>query len=457
MVNPIKTPLQMMYEQAGVPHLAGGKAVSAGGQQILKKAIEKFKSLSGRAPNAEELAGLQEAVTHFSKPTSPVLRSGPSAQPRAAFELATDPNLINPETARDEFLTKMTTGRTTKGTRLRPMASDITDPAIVKNIEGQQMAGNLDEIIPGASQGSITPSADYFAERSRSLENSALEGGTLDDLKRQFAEKFGRYPDPDELNAIIAEYNPLRHQYGEQGIGIMSERPPTAKGMMDWRNRARNEGIPETYLFERSAKYPDYIKNELELQKGNLPPSAIKDAKKRVPKEVEPIDFYIDENGNAVKIYPTMKAEGGHITPEEMRHAMIALGQEPAKYKKGGKTGIEMIEEYIMSKPDEEYRPKVQAYEPGIRESVTDKIAPYLEKMGMSPRRAYEQASTITGYTDGGGSMFSPTMVFDPIAPFAAVESLGKGDIGDAMLNAIALPGQVSGLKGLRSMGKKIK
>jgi hypothetical protein len=311
----------------------GPLKLTSGASALLQKAINNFKAINGRVPSAQEMAQLEQQANRFSMPTSG-LRSGMSASPRASYELGTDLNLINPETARDPFLTKMTTGRTTKGTNLRPIAQDVSDPSVVKNIEAQQMSGQLDELMPGASQGSTTPSADYFAEMSQNIENSALQGGALDKLKQAFYEKQGRFPDEDELNAIVAEFNPARHQYGSQGVGIMSQRPPSAKGMTDFRNAARNEGVEESYLTKRQGNYPQYIQDELAIQRGELPAKALKEKKKRY-KDVEPVDFYIDENGNAVKIYPTMKAEGGQITPRDMLAQMMVNQVTPQNFKVG--------------------------------------------------------------------------------------------------------------------------
>lgn len=298
---------------------------------IIKKAIGNFRAIHGRAPTAAEMAQIEQQAAKFTAPTSG-LRTGMSAQPRAAYELATDPNLINPDTARDQFLTKMTTGRTTKGTNLKPITQDITDPSVVKNIETKQMAGEL----PLGQQGSITPSADYFANQAQSIENEALSGGALDKLKQGFYQQQGRYPDEDELNAIVAEFNPARHQYGEQGASIMSQRPPTAKGMTDWRNAARQEGIPESYLQLRKGNYPQYLQDELAIQRGEIPTIGIKEAKKKT-KEVEPKDFYIDENGNLVKVYPTMKAAGGQITPQDMLAEMLVNKMTPQRFAAGKK------------------------------------------------------------------------------------------------------------------------
>lgn len=453
-MNPIKSPQEMLAEMAGIPRMAGGSAVAGQFDKAIASAIAKYKQLNKRAPSAQEVEQLKSHVQGLSNPTSPVLRSGMSAQPRASYELATDPNLINPDTARDEFLTKMTTGRTTKGTNLRPLAQDISDPSVIKNIEGQQMSGALDEIIPGASRGqSTTPSADYFGEVSTNIENSALQGGAFDKLKADFVKKYGRYPNADETNAMIAEFNPARHQYGEQGIGIMSQRPPTAKGMSDWRNAARNEGVEESYLTKRQGNYPQYIQDELTIQRGEVPTSALKEAKKKRTAGIEPTDFYVDEEGNLVKVYPTMKAEGGQITPEEMRHMMLVNGQTPQKFAAGGRPGIKELDEWTSSQQDPYgFAPKFQAYEPGFREKATDTIAPYLEKIGMEPRRAYEQASTITGKD----TLLSPSTIFDPSAPFEAAEELVKGNPVSAGLSLAGfIPGAAAATKAIKKVKKR--
>jgi hypothetical protein len=444
-MNPIKTPEEMLAEMAGIPRMAAGKAVVGQFDRAIAGAVAKFKQLYGKSPSAQEMEALKSHVQGLSSPTSPVLRSGMSAQPRAAYELATDPNLINPDMARDEFLTKMTTGRTTKGTNLRPMVEDITDPTVVKNIEGQQ----LEE----GARNSITPSADYFGEVSTNIENAALQGGAFDKLKQGFFEKFGRYPDADETNALIADFNPARHQYGSKGVSVVGERPGTAKGMSEYRNQARNEGLAETYLTKRPGNYPQYLQDELELQKGILPAKGMKEARKKRASDIEPTDFYIDDEGNLVKVFPTMKAEGGQITPEEMMHQMILAGQEPQRFAAGGRPGIKELDAWTASQKDPyDFAPKMQAYEPGFRERATDAIAPYLEKIGMEPRRAYEQASTITGRD----TLMSPATIFDPIAPFEAAQELAQGNpVGAGLTLAGFIPGAAAATKAIKKTKKR--
>jgi hypothetical protein len=347
-MNPIKTPQEMLAEMAGIPRMAGGSAVAGQFDKAIAGAVAKFKKLYGKSPTPQEMQALQAHVQGLSRPTSG-LRSGKDAEARAQFELGTDLNLINPNTARDPFLTKMQLDRTPKGTQLKPKTFDITDPNVTKNIEERQMAGLMDEDIPDVSQRiSSTPSADYFGEVSSNIENAALQGGAFDMLKAEFVKKFGRYPDADETNQIIADYNIMRQQYGPKGISVVGERPRTAKGMEEFRAQARNEGIEESALTNPPADYPKYLKNELAIQRGELPAVAIPKAKKK--SAVEPTDFYTDENGNLVKVFPTMKADGGHITPEEMRHMMLVQGQTPQKFKNGGSPSDEYIADMTSAK-----------------------------------------------------------------------------------------------------------
>jgi hypothetical protein len=148
-----------------------------------------------------------------------------------------------------------------------------------------------------------------------------------------------------------------------------------------------------------------------------------------------------------------MKAEGGQITPDEMRHMMLVQGQTPQKFAGGGKPGIVELDQWTASQKDPyDFAPKFQAYEPGFRERATDAIAPYLEKIGMEPRRAYEQASTITGRD----TLMSPATIFDPIAPVEAAQDLSRGDITNAGLTLMGfIPGAAAATKAIKKTKKR--
>lgn len=273
-MNPIKTPREMLLEMAGMPSMAGGSSVGKEMIEQVAKAIARYKRMYGKEPPAEDVKALKDHVMSLSKPSSG-LRTGPQAEARAFHELATDPNLMFPE-GPDPFLTKAMTGRTVKGTYLRPKVQDINDPNVMKNIEAAQEAGTM-EAIPAEGQASITPAADYMARMARGIENAKLSAGKtplIDKLKQDFFARHKRFPTDEELDMIIAEFNPSRHQYGEMGAAIVGERPPTARGMADWKQRARTEGIEERYLERSPTEYPQYLKDELQLLQGQVPKKA---------------------------------------------------------------------------------------------------------------------------------------------------------------------------------------
>jgi hypothetical protein len=336
-MNPIKTPREMLFEMLGVPHMSGGKITTPFtlADQVAK-AVAAFTRKFGKSPSPEDVKALEAYAQNMSQPTSG-LRTGQSAVPRAQHELATDPNLINPDTARDEFLLQSMTGRGQKGTRLAPKVYDVTDPVNIQRMESNQLAGAYDDILAGR-QASTTPSADFFATQAAARENAALGAGKIpliDQLKMQFYKQTGRYPDAEELNTIIAEYNPMRHQYGAQGVSIVGSRPATAKGgaMETWRQAARNEGIPEKYVSKSPADYPQYLIDELEIQKGRLPGVAAKKERARkgsAPTAGSTITKY-DEMGNPVEVQ-NFRDGSLALSPDQMRADMSVMGYAPSKF-----------------------------------------------------------------------------------------------------------------------------
>jgi hypothetical protein len=311
-MNPIKSPREMLFEMAGIPSMAGGGKLGTMAEmyKLITRAIEQYTKKFGRPPSPEDVQALKQHAQEISKKTE--IKTDPTTQARARHQMATDPNLINPE-GPDPFLTKATTGRTVKGTYIQPKAQDITDPNVQANIEAKQAAGELEDIMPE----SITPSADYMARTSSAMENKALASGKtpmIDMLKAAFFKKNGRYPTDEELDVIIAEYNPMRHQYGERGASIVSERPTTARGMSDWRQQARAEGIPEAYLNKPPADYPKYLLDELAIGRGTQPGT------RPMPEtRINPDRSYA--GGSAVNA----------MTPNEMQAMMVASGKIPSK------------------------------------------------------------------------------------------------------------------------------
>ena len=69
MLNPIKTPTQMMYEQAGIPHYDRGGVVGQFASRI-QDAIRKYTKAVGKPPSAEEVKQLEDHIRSLSQPSA---------------------------------------------------------------------------------------------------------------------------------------------------------------------------------------------------------------------------------------------------------------------------------------------------------------------------------------------------------------------------------------------------
>lgn len=315
-MNLIKSPRELLFEYAGVPAMAAGGDLMKQFAGQIARALQQYKKIHGKDPDPADVQALREHVMSLGK--KPEIKTDPVTQARARHQLATDPNISStmaPDISRDPFLTQATTGRTVRGTYLRPKVQDIADPNVQKNIEMKQQAGELEDILPE----SITPSADYIGRMGTAIENQALAAGKdkplIDKLKAAFYERYKRFPTDEEMEVIIAEFNPVRHQYGAKGTSIVGERPPTARGLEDWRQQARTEGIEEAYLIDSPRKYPKYLKDELEILQGRQPGT-------KVTPESMPNPNRISRKGGGP----------AEMTADDMRVAMAVRGYEPGKY-----------------------------------------------------------------------------------------------------------------------------
>jgi hypothetical protein len=318
-MNPIKTPQEMLLELANIPRMADGRQVVKAGTELSKlvdAAIQKYIRMYKKNPPPEDIKALQAHVSAISQ--KPTIWTDPATQARARHELATKPGLINPEDVRDPFLTQAMVGRSTRGTRQAPFVADINDPNLQKSLESKQMSGMLENLVNAENVPSTTPAADALAKISTGLEQKALSSGKvplIDQLKLDFFKKNKRYPSDEELEVMIAEFNPLRHQYGPSGASIVTSRPPTAKGMADWRSKARAEGVPEVYLQKPPTDYPNYLQAELDIAKGVQP--AVRPSPEDLIKN--PDRDYAD--GRSV----------APMSPKEMEAMMASRGARPSR------------------------------------------------------------------------------------------------------------------------------
>jgi len=347
-MNPIKTPREMMMEMSGlVPRFEGGGSTKGKpAPDVMRsalKAIRDFKRMSGRNPSPQEMDELRRAVWEtISSQSKREIKTDPITQARANYTLATDPNYVasspvtrggtsitknfNPSTSPDPFIYKAQFGRLPKGSWAPLESVDIDDPNIRKGIERSMVTGEADANLAE----SITPSADYFGRMSSALENYALTSGqspVIDELKKNFFEKHNRFPDFDETNALVADYNVLRHQYGEKGPAIVTERPGSRTGMQDWVRKAREEGIAESFVKHRPGNYPERLKAELSIAKGETPARLVRTEKIENTPEIKDRSVHIsyDENGQP---FIVQNFRGGG-SPLDMQAEMAVAGYDP--------------------------------------------------------------------------------------------------------------------------------
>ena len=69
MLNPIKTPTQMMYEQAGIPHYGKGGDIVGQFASRIQDAIRKYTKAVGKPPSPEEVKQLEDHIRSLSSPT----------------------------------------------------------------------------------------------------------------------------------------------------------------------------------------------------------------------------------------------------------------------------------------------------------------------------------------------------------------------------------------------------
>lgn len=69
MLNPIKTPTQMMYEQANLPHYGKGGDVVGQFASRIQDAIRKYTKAVGKPPSPEEVKQLEDHIRSLSAPT----------------------------------------------------------------------------------------------------------------------------------------------------------------------------------------------------------------------------------------------------------------------------------------------------------------------------------------------------------------------------------------------------
>ena len=187
MLNPIKTPTQMMYEQAGIPHYDRGGVIGQFANRI-QDAIRKYTKAVGKPPSPEEVKQLEDHIRSLSQPTGNAPQTMARTQQQTPFAnqlvdatgrpypTATSPTgqAITPERAKG-----MTTRETIGPFQGVPSQFDMTPMNIKARAypKGQfQNAFPEDEFMSMANTGrsanrtwnkSFTPSTEELATRQQ--------------------------------------------------------------------------------------------------------------------------------------------------------------------------------------------------------------------------------------------------------------------------------------------------
>jgi hypothetical protein len=312
MPNLIKTPMQMMYENAHLPHYGAGGQVA---EDILKQfgnriqqAIRQYTRATGKAPSAEEVKQLEDHIVSLAKPTpkpvqtpartaaqepfanqlvdrngrpySPAVHptTGAVTTPEAAkgYEMRdqfgmTPSNIAAREYApphvnafpEDDFMSMANTGRTSNRTWNKSYTPSTEELAARQQMG--EMAPELPEEAGGlgalrTTEGDIpqmTSASEPFATQAGALEAPSMDRlsdeimlGKHDKLIDQAIQSFRLHGiEPDHEDVLNAVHASINPlRHDYTGMNPISQRPSGRQGIEDWRDLARASGLPETVV-----------------------------------------------------------------------------------------------------------------------------------------------------------------------------------------------------------------
>lgn len=251
MLNPFKTPMQMLYEQAGVPHLAGG----GGREQMLKQfetaiknAITKHRSATGRNPTTEEVTQLENYLLAGKNPAlanAPQIMA-PKRPQTMARTAAMEPNanklvdefgrpyapMIDPKTG------KLTTPERAQGFTVGNQFE--VNPQTRKARKGSYEKGydevaRPDEFVQVANVGrtsnrtnqrSTLPSTEELLAMQHNAENAVDDlGSGLGAVNKAPNETYGMAEGPTSASQIFADASGAieNEKLAEKGLGSLRE------------------------------------------------------------------------------------------------------------------------------------------------------------------------------------------------------------------------------------------
>lgn len=195
MLNPIKTPQEMLMEQANIPHYAAGSLVKGLGKELYQQfekriveAIRRYTKATGKAPSPEEVAQLEQHIKSLQTKAPEV----PQTQARVAAETPAANKLVDargrpyspmpsPKTG------KLTTPEQAKGYTVKDQFAmepgnmrareDVYDPAHV-NVFGEDpflSMTNTGRLPSRTWMKSYTPSTEELAQREMLAAESGVD------------------------------------------------------------------------------------------------------------------------------------------------------------------------------------------------------------------------------------------------------------------------------------------
>jgi hypothetical protein len=491
-INLIKTPTQILYEQAGIPHLAGGKAVpqlSAGAAMLAKDLIKKAEAHFGRPLKPDEIAQIQFHASGMSKPTS----KGIPTNPARLAGTTPHPNLLVDEAG--------------YGYRASPGPAGLTTPEYAKGYIGdpfamtpQNMKAREEAYQLGTRQLKTKIGGDTFASLPTKLK-------VIDDRDPFLTEAMtgrkpsGTYQKPfttniDDLVANKAALEQKGIYEGHSGTGAgdlpTQSTTPSADFFAERAAAIENAKLPmniRSLLREKLGREPtqdeinkviadlnvvghDYtgqgsaaFANERPFPKGR--PTKEQEAEIAAYRQ-NAIDSGISPSalkarGTALENeYPSLARErewgpekktGGHISADDMRHMMMAHGHTPGHFKEGGSDTDwnQMIWEHTKSHPDfYDTAPKFAPRTPDTSERIADVISSGMEKIGSTPLHARKQGEQVSDVLDYG------SMFVDPLAIPRGIYEVAHGEpVAGAMDIAFGAPGAYATYKSAKSAAPK--
>ena len=118
MLNPIKTPTQMMYEQANLPHYGKGGDVVGQFASRIQDAIRRYTKAVGKPPSAEEVKQLEDHIRSLSAPTGNAPQTMARTQQQTPFA-----NQLVDQSGRPYPTATSPTGRTITPERAKGLAT----------------------------------------------------------------------------------------------------------------------------------------------------------------------------------------------------------------------------------------------------------------------------------------------------------------------------------------------